>query len=73
MRLLLFAPVAIRTIARAPPTSAVHILFGPASPKGKAILDEGDAEPRTGAKAGCVGCVEEVGEEEADELEGYGY
>ena len=66
------APVAIRTIANAPPTTAVCILFWSAAPKGKAILDEGNAEPRTGAEARCVGCVE-IGEEEADKLEGNRY
>lgn len=35
----------------------------------EAVLDEGDAQAGAGAVLGCVGRVEEVGEEEADELE----
>jgi hypothetical protein len=67
---IFLGPVAVRTVADAPPASAVCVFLCP-SPKSKAILDEGDAEPRTGAEASSMGCMEEVGEEEANELEGY--
>ena len=54
-----------------PPAISVSDLLR-SSPKSKAILDEGDAKPRTGAEARSVCGVEEIGEEETDELEGYG-
>lgn len=38
----------------------------------KAVLHERDAQAGSGSVLGGVGCVEEVGEEEAGQLEGHG-
>jgi len=65
-------PVAIRASSDAPPIVATWIVLWSGGSKGKAVLDEGNAEPRTGAEAGCVCGMKEISEEEADELEGDG-